>query len=67
MDDSDLEFGCSSQESSDTDYSDDQQPMEPKPEKENQSERVHFLAALFKKNFTEPKKKVKPVSTNQDG
>ena len=51
MDDSDLEFGCSSQESSDTDYSDDEQPIELEPEKENQSERVHFLAALFKKKF----------------
>ncbi|CAF2070124.1 unnamed protein product [Brassica napus] len=50
MDDSDLEFGCSSQESSDTDYSDDEQPIELEPEKENQSERIHFLAAFKSKH-----------------
>ncbi|CAF1929314.1 unnamed protein product, partial [Brassica oleracea] len=65
---SDLEFECSSQEQCDTDTSDDEQPsIDLEPVKDNQSDRVSFLAALFKKNFSEPKAKVKPVSPKEDG
>ncbi|CAF1878150.1 unnamed protein product [Brassica napus] len=64
---SDLEFECSSQEQCDTDTSDDEQPsIDLEPVKDNQSDRVNFLAALFKKNFSEPKAKVKPVSPKED-
>ncbi|CAN6889586.1 unnamed protein product [Brassica oleracea var. botrytis] len=64
---SDLEFECSSQEQCDTDTSDDEQPsIDLEPVKDNQSDRVSFLAALFKKNFSEPKAKVKPVSPKED-
>ncbi|KAH0943586.1 hypothetical protein HID58_003223, partial [Brassica napus] len=60
---SDLEFECSSQEQCDTDTSDDEQPsIDLEPVKDHQSDRVTFLAALFKKNFSQPKAKVKPVS-----
>ncbi|KAH0884443.1 hypothetical protein HID58_060539, partial [Brassica napus] len=56
----DLEVECSSQESSDTEISDDEQSIVQEPLKEDQTERVSFLAALFKKNFSEVKKPVKP-------
>ncbi|CAN6828898.1 unnamed protein product, partial [Brassica oleracea var. botrytis] len=49
----DLEVECSSQESSDTEISDDEQSIVQEPLKEDQTERVSFLAALFKKNFSE--------------
>ncbi|KAH0915594.1 hypothetical protein HID58_030040 [Brassica napus] len=65
----DLEVECSSQESSDTEISDDEQSVVQEPQKEDQTERVSFLAALFKKNFSEvkkpPKPKVKAVSSSE--
>ncbi|CAN7139164.1 unnamed protein product [Brassica rapa subsp. narinosa] len=65
----DLEVECSSQESSDTEISDDEQSIVQEPQKEDQTERVSFLAALFKKNFSEvkkpPKPKVKAVSSSE--
>ncbi|WZY86542.1 hypothetical protein YC2023_032926 [Brassica napus] len=67
----DLEVECSSQESSDTEISDDEQSIVQEPHKEDQTERVSFLAALFKKNFSEvkkpPKPKVKAVSSSEYG
>lgn len=63
----DLEFECSSDESYDTDHSDGEQSIELQPEIVDQSERVSFLAALFKKTFSEVKKKVKPVQPKEDG
>ncbi|KAG2288053.1 hypothetical protein Bca52824_047657 [Brassica carinata] len=67
----DLEVECSSQESSDTEISDDEQSIVQEPLKEDQTERVSFLAALFKKNFSEVKKPVKPkvkaVSSSEYG
>lgn len=47
----DLEVECSSQESSDTEISDDEQSIVQEPLKEDQTERVSFLAALFKKKL----------------
>ncbi|KAH0870163.1 hypothetical protein HID58_077185, partial [Brassica napus] len=65
----DLEVECSSQESSDTEISDDEQSIVQEPLKEDQTERVSFLAALFKKNFSKvkkpPKPKVKAVSSSE--
>ncbi|KAH0868032.1 hypothetical protein HID58_075054 [Brassica napus] len=65
----DLEVECSSQESSDTEISDDEQSIVQEPLKEDQTERVSFLAALFKKNLSEvkksPKPKVKAVSSSE--
>lgn len=67
----DLEVECSSQESSDTEISDDEQSIVQEPLKEDQTERVSFLAALFKKNFSKvkkpPKPKVKAVSSSEYG
>lgn len=65
---SDLEFECSSQESLYTDTSDDEQPsIDLEQGKDNQADRVKFLAELFRKNFSAPKPKVKPVSRKEDG
>lgn len=63
----DLQFECSSQESFDTNQSDGEQDIETEPEIDKQAERVSFLAAMFKKAFSEPKKKVKPVTPNLHG
>lgn len=66
----DLEFECSSQETyfSDTDDSINEESIELVPDKDDQSERVSFLAALFKKTFTEVKtKRVKPTEPKEDG
>ncbi|KAF3565340.1 hypothetical protein DY000_02016930 [Brassica cretica] len=63
----DLQFDCSSQESGETDNTDDGQPIALEPEKDNQSDRVSFLAAMFKKTFSEVKTKVKPVKAKEDG
>ncbi|KAL0656729.1 hypothetical protein Bca4012_077313 [Brassica carinata] len=62
----DLQFDCSSQESGETDNTDDGQPIALEPEKDNQSDRVSFLAAMFKKTFSEVKTKVKPVKAKED-
>ena len=64
---SDLEFECSSQDVSDTDTLDAEQTIEVDTEIDNQSERVSFMAALFKKTFAMQKTKVKPVSPKEDG
>ncbi|KAH0897120.1 hypothetical protein HID58_046688 [Brassica napus] len=63
----DLEFDSSSQESFDSDTSDHEQSILLEPEINNQSERVMKLAAMFKKTFSEVKKKVKPISPKEDG
>ena len=63
----DIKFDCSSQESGETDNTDDGQPIALEPEKDNQSDRVSFLAAMFKKTFSEVKTKVKPVKAKEDG
>ncbi|KAH0883438.1 hypothetical protein Bca4012_029939 [Brassica carinata] len=63
----DLEFECSSQDVSDTDTLDAEQTIEVDTEIDNQSERVSFMAALFKKTFAVQKTKVKPVSPKEDG
>lgn len=66
----DLEFECSSQETyfSETDDSDTEQSIELVPEKDDQSKRVSFLAALFKKTFSEVNtKRVKPTAPKEDG
>ncbi|CAF1758470.1 BnaC09g30410D [Brassica napus] len=64
----DLAFECSSQESYDSDTSDHEQSILLEPEIDNQSERVMKLAAMFKKTFSEVKKKVKPtISPKEDG
>ncbi|CAN6871402.1 unnamed protein product [Brassica oleracea] len=63
----DLEFNSSSQESFDSDTSDQEQSILLEPEINNQSERVMKLAAMFKKTFSEVKKKVKPISPKEDG
>ncbi|KAH0874106.1 hypothetical protein HID58_071468 [Brassica napus] len=62
----DLEFDSSSQESFDSDTSDHEQSILLEPEINNQSERVMKLAAMFKKTFSEVKKKVKPISPKED-
>ncbi|WZZ27715.1 hypothetical protein YC2023_011116 [Brassica napus] len=58
---------CSSQDSSGTDRSDGEQSIELEPEVDNQSERVSLLAAMFRKTFSEVKKKVKTVPPKDDG
>ncbi|KAH0861780.1 hypothetical protein HID58_078991 [Brassica napus] len=63
----DLEFDSSSQESFDSDTSDHKQSILLEPEINNQSERVMKLAVMFKKTFSEVKKKVKPISPKEDG
>ncbi|KAF3488024.1 hypothetical protein F2Q69_00054809 [Brassica cretica] len=63
----DLQFDSSSQESGETDNTDDDQPIALEPEKDNQSDRVSFLAAIFKITFYEVKTKVKPVKAKEDG
>ncbi|WZZ77405.1 hypothetical protein YC2023_097977 [Brassica napus] len=62
----DLEFDSSSQESFDSDTSDHKQSILLEPEINNQSERVMKLAVMFKKTFSEVKKKVKPISPKDD-
>ncbi|CAN7073422.1 unnamed protein product [Brassica oleracea var. botrytis] len=57
---------CSSQDSSGTDRSDGEQSIELEPEVDNQSERVSLLAAMFRKTFSEVKKKVKTVPPKED-
>lgn len=64
---SDLEFECSSEDVSDTDFSDGEQTIEPETERDKQCDRVSFMAALFKKTFAVKKTKVKPVSHKEDG
>lgn len=64
----DIEFiECSSQESSGTDHSDGKQSIDEEPEVDNQYERVSLLAAMFRKAFSEVKKKVKTVPSKEDG
>ncbi|KAG2302403.1 hypothetical protein Bca52824_031054 [Brassica carinata] len=65
---SELESECSSQESLDTDTSDDEQPsIDLEQGKDNQADRVKFLADLFRKHFSAPKPKLKPLSRKEDG
>ncbi|KAL0730146.1 hypothetical protein Bca4012_026239 [Brassica carinata] len=65
---SELESECSSQQSLDTDTSDDEQPsIDLEQGKDNQADRVKFLAELFRKHFSAPKPKLKPLSRKEDG
>lgn len=65
----DLQVECSSQGSSDSEISDDEQESESEPEadKQDQSERVKFVAALFQKRFAGVKTKPKADTSKMDG
>lgn len=64
----DLEVECSSQESSDNEgsFADEQETVQVPPVLD-QSIRVKRLAAFFKKTFSEPLPKTKPVTSNTVG